>query len=307
METVLAAESNARADRLHLPVMPGEVRDLLCEGERRLIVDATLGTGGHAEMLLEASDAVLLGLDRDPHALAAAAGRLGRFGSRVVLRQGDFAQLDRAIAEAALGAPDAILADLGMSTFALDDPGRGFSFRNDGPLDMRMDPAAPLSAYDLLNEEGEDELERVIREFGEERAARRIAKAIVEARRRRPLTTTAELRAVIERAAGTRHRSAIHPATRTFQALRIAVNHEIESLTALLERAPGCLNPGGRLAIIAYQSLEDRPVKHRFRALAQQPDFALLTRKALRPSASECAHNPRARSARLRALERGMQ
>ncbi len=300
----LAAESNAGADRLHLPVMPGEVRALLCEGERRFVVDATLGTGGHAESLLEHTGATLLGLDRDPHALKAAAERLGRFGSRVVLRQGDFAEIDRVIAEAALGAPDAILADLGMSTFALDDPARGFSFRNDGPLDMRMDPAAPLSAYDLLNEEGEDELERMMREFGEERAARRIARAIVEARRRRPLTTTAELRAVIERAAGPRHRGAIHPATRTFQALRIAVNHEIESLAALLERAPGCLNAGGRLAIIAYHSLEDRPVKHRFRALAQEGGFVALTRKALRPLTSECAYNPRARSARLRAIER---
>lgn len=301
----LAAKSNAGADRLHLPVMQAEVRGLLCEGERRLIVDATLGTGGHAEMLLKASAATLLGLDRDPHALGAAAERLSGFGPRVMLRQGDFAEIDRIIAEAALGAPDAILADLGMSSFALDDPARGFSFKNDGPLDMRMDPAAAPSAYDLLNEEGEDELTRIVREFGEERAARRIARAIVEARRRRPLTTTTELRAVIERAAGTRHHGAIHPATRTFQALRIAVNHEIESLTAFLERAPGCLNRGGRLAIIAYHSLEDRPVKHRFRELAQQASFMTLTRKALRPSASECAHNPRARSARLRAIERG--
>jgi 16S rRNA (cytosine1402-N4)-methyltransferase len=302
----LAAESNAVADRLHLPAMPAEVRALLCESERRFIVDATLGTGGHAEILLENSaGATLLGLDRDPHALEVVAERLSRFGSRLVLRQGDFAEIERVIGEAALGAPDAILADLGMSTFALDDPTRGFSFRNDGPLDMRMDPAAPLSAYDLLNEEGEDELERIIREFGEERAARRIARAIVEARRRRPLTTTAELRAVIERAAGTRHRGAIHPATRTFQALRIAVNHELRSLATLLERAPGCLNAGGRLVIIAYHSLEDRPVKRRFRALAQEGEFVALTRKALRPQASECAHNPRARSARLRAIERG--
>jgi 16S rRNA (cytosine1402-N4)-methyltransferase len=300
----LAAESNAGADRLHLPVMPGEVRDLLCVGERRLIVDATLGTGGHAELMLEASGATLLGLDRDPHALEAAAERLGRYGSRVVLRQADFAEIDRVVTEAALGAADAILADLGMSSFALDDPARGFSFRNEGPLDMRMDPAAALSAYDLLNEEGEDELARIIREFGEERAARRIARAIVEARRRRPLTTTTELRAVIERAAGTRHRGAIHPATRTFQALRIAVNHEIESLGAFLDRVPGCLAMGGRLAIIAYHSLEDRPVKQRFRALVQAGEFTALTRKALRPSASECAHNPRARSARLRAIER---
>jgi len=303
----LAAEANAGADRLHLPVMPGEVRDLLCAGERRLIVDATLGTGGHAELLLEESGAALLGLDRDPRALETAARRLVRFAPRVTLRHCDFADIGRAVAEAGLGAPDAILADLGMSSFALDDPERGFSFRNEGPLDMRMDPAAPLRAYDLLNEEGEDELARIIREFGEERAARRIARAIVEARRRRPLTTTVELRAVIERAAGTRRRSAIHPATRTFQALRIAVNHELESLAAFLESAPGCLAAGGRLAVIAYHSLEDRPVKHRFRELAAGGGFAALTRKALRPSASECAHNPRARSARLRAVERGLR
>ena len=303
----LAAEANAGADRLHLPVMPGEVRDLLCAGERRLIVDATLGTGGHAELLLEASGAALLGLDRDPRALETAGERLRRFGSRVTLRHCDFAEIDRAVTEAGLGAPDAILADLGMSSFALDDPERGFSFRNEGPLDMRMDPAAPLSAYDLLNEEGEDELARIIREFGEERAARRIARAIVEVRRRRPLTTTTELRAVIERAAGTRHRGAIHPATRTFQALRIAVNHELESLAAFLESAPGCLAAGGRLAVIAYHSLEDRPVKHRLRELVAGGGFAALTRKALRPTASECAHNPRARSARLRAVERGPQ
>src|SRR3984893_3497568 len=184
----LAAKSNAGADRLHLPVMPGEVRGLLCDGERHLIIDATLGTGGHAEMLLEASSATLLGLDRDPHALEAAGERLRRFGSRVLLRQADFASIDRVIVEAALGAPDAILADLGMSTFALDDPARGFSFKSDGPLDMRMDPAAASSAYDLLNEEGEDELARIIREVGEGRAPRPNARGVVEARRRRPLT-----------------------------------------------------------------------------------------------------------------------
>jgi 16S rRNA (cytosine1402-N4)-methyltransferase len=148
---------------------------------------------------------------------------------------------------------------------------------------------------------------RIIREFGEERAARRIVREIVEARRRRPISTTGELRSIIERAAGTRHRAAIHPATRTFQALRIAVNHEIESLTAFLERAPRCLSASGRIAIIAYHSLEDRPVKHRFRALVQDEGFVALTRKALRPTASECAHNPRARSARLRAVARGPQ
>ena len=304
MGTALAAKSNPGSDRLHLPVMAAEVRALLCEGARRLIVDATVGTGGHAESLLEASGATLLGLDRDPHALVVAAERLRRFGRRVILRQADFAELEGVLSDAALDPADAILADLGMSSLALDDPARGFSFRHDGPLDMRMDPSAPVSAYDLLNEEGEEELARIIREYGEERAARRIARAIVQARRRRPLATTGDLRAVIERAAGTRHRGAIHPATRTFQAIRIAVNHEIESLATFLESAPRCLGTGGRLAIIAYHSLEDRPVKHRLRALTHEGEFSELTRKALRPCASECARNPRARSARLRAIER---
>ncbi len=304
----LAAESNAGADRLHVPVMLSEVRALLCDRPRRVIVDATLGTGGHAEALLEGcAGATVIGLDRDPHALEIAAARLGRFSGQVVLRHADFADVERVLGEAGFAAADAILADLGMSSYALDDPARGFSFRFEGPLDMRMDPQGELRAYDLVNEEGEDELARIIREFGEERAARRIARAIVEARRRRPLETTVELRAVIERAAGGRRHHAIHPATRTFQALRIAVNHEIESLAALLECAPGCLAPGGRLAIIAYHSLEDRPVKHRFRALVHEGGFRALTPKALRPQASECAHNSRARSARLRAVERGAQ
>ncbi len=300
----LAAESNLTPDRLHVPVMLAEVRALLCEGTRRVMVDATVGTGGHAEALLQASEATLVGLDRDPSALEVAASRLARFGARAVLRHADFADMDRLMGDLATGPVDAILADLGMSTFALDDPSRGFSFRLDGPLDMRTDPGAGVSAYALVNEEGEDELTHIIREFGEDRDARRIARAIVQARRRRPLSSTAELRAVIERGTGARRRAAIHPATRAFQALRIAVNHEIASLEALLEHAPRCLAEGGRLAVIAYHSLEDRPVKHRFRALVSEGNFKALTPKALRPSAAECARNPRARSARLRCIER---
>jgi 16S rRNA (cytosine1402-N4)-methyltransferase len=303
----LAAESETRTNRLHVPVMLSELRALLCDRPRRVVVDATVGTGGHAEALLEAGCAALIGMDRDLQALEVAAARLERFGKRVVLVHADFAEVERVLGEAGFTAADAILADLGMSSYALDDPSRGFSFRSEGPLDMRMDPESELRAYDLVNEEGEDELARIIREFGEERAARRIARAIVEARRRRPLETTGELRAVIERAAGGRRGRAIHPATRTFQALRIAVNHELESLDELLDHAPRCLAPGGRFAILAYHSLEDRPVKHRFRTLAHDGEFELLTPKAMRPRASECAHNPRARSARLRAIERRVQ
>jgi 16S rRNA (cytosine1402-N4)-methyltransferase len=169
---------------------------------------------------------------------------------------------------------------------------------------MRMDSSGGLRAYDLINEEPEAELARIIYEYGEERASRRIARVIVEARRRRPIETTAELRALIERAIGPRRVGGVHPATRTFQALRIAVNDEMENLRAFLEQAPQCLAPGGRVAVIAYHSLEDRMVKVRMRELAQQGGFTLLTRKALRPQAAELEHNPRSRSARLRCLQR---
>jgi 16S rRNA (cytosine1402-N4)-methyltransferase len=200
---------------------------------------------------------------------------------------------------------DAIVADLGMSSFALDDPARGFSFRSEGPLDMRMDQRSGPSAYDVVNEENEEDLARIIRDYGEERMARRVARVIVEARRRRPIESTGELRALVERALGTRRRGGVHPATRTFQAIRIAVNREIENLAHFLHEAPVLLAPGGRLAVIAYHSMEDRPVKDRFRELARSGMYENLTTKVIKPTASEVAANPRARSARLRCLERG--
>ncbi len=230
--------------------------------------------------------------------------RLERFGSRVIVRHANFSALAQMVGEAGFSGVDAILADLGMSSFALDDPTRGFSFMREGPLDMRMDNTARLRAYDLVNEEPEAELARIIYEYGEERGSRRIARAMVEARRRHPIETTGELRALIERAIGSRRVGGVHPATRTFQALRIAVNDELGSLRALLEEGPRCLAPGGRMAVIAYHSLEDRMVKTRMRELAHQGDFSLLTRKAMRPGPEEIARNPRARSARLRCLQR---
>jgi 16S rRNA (cytosine1402-N4)-methyltransferase len=293
------------AATIHRPVMVAEVRALLCEHRPLWMVDATLGTGGHAATLLEsAPDARLLGLDRDEQALQLAALRLERFGARVVLRQANFSAVAEVMRETAFDRADAILADLGMSSFALDDPSRGFSFMREGPLDMRMDSSGGLRAYDLINEEPEAELARIIYEYGEERASRRIARVIVEARRRRPIETTADLRALIERAIGPRRVGGVHPATRTFQALRIAVNDEMENLRAFLEQAPQCLAPGGRVAVIAYHSLEDRMVKVRMRELAQQGGFTLLTRKAMRPQAAELEQNPRSRSARLRCLQR---
>lgn len=300
-------KGQSAASRQHVAVMADEVVGLVRALNPMTIVDVTVGMAGHAAALLRATDANLLGLDRDAGALAAAAANLAEFGSRVTLRQADFAGFEAVLDQCGVPCVGAIVADLGMSSFALDDPDRGFSFRLDGPLDMRMDRSQPLRAYDLVNEETEAELARLIFEYGEDRAARRIARAIVEARRRRPVETTGELSGLIEGVLGRNRRGGIHPATRTFQALRIAVNHELESLAALLERGPARLQVGGRMIVLAYHSLEDRPVKQRFRELVRAGRFAPVTRKALRPGAAEAASNPRARSARLRCIERVAQ
>lgn len=292
------------AVRRHVPVMMAEVRDLVAAHGPRVVVDVTLGMAGHAEAILGATDARIVGIDRDADALAAARERLARFGDRVILRQADFADLARVLGECGFERADAIVADLGMSSFALDDPERGFSFRLEGPLDMRMDRTQGIRAYDLVNEETETDLANIIFNFGEERASRRIARAIVEERRRRPLETTAELRAVVERAIGPHRRSGAHPATRTFQALRIAVNREMESLAALLADAPGLLAARGRMIVLAYHSLEDRAVKERFRELKRSGEYSAITGKVLKPQRAEIASNPRARSARLRCIER---
>jgi 16S rRNA (cytosine1402-N4)-methyltransferase len=298
---------SAASRQQHVAVMVDEVVRLVRALNPVTIVDVTVGLGGHAAALLRATDAHLLGIDRDAGALALAAANLAEFGSRVTLRQADFAGVDAVLEQCGIPRVSAIVADLGMSSFALNDAERGFSFRLDGPLDMRMDQGQQLRAFDIVNEETETELSRMIFEYGEDRGARRIARAIVEARRRRPIETTGELCNLIEGVLGRNRRGGIHPATRTFQALRIAVNHELESLTALLDRAPAHLQVGGRMVVLAYHSLEDRPVKERFRELVREGLFAAVTRKALRPSADEAASNPRARSARLRCTERVAQ
>ncbi|MGH7948497.1 MAG: 16S rRNA (cytosine(1402)-N(4))-methyltransferase RsmH, partial [Candidatus Binataceae bacterium] len=295
------------SDRLHEPVMVAEVVGLLSAHAPILFVDATVGTGGHCAALLRATGARMLGLDRDGDALAAAAERLAEFGDRVMLRQANFTELDDVMADCGISHADAIFADFGMSSFALDDPQRGFSFRQDGPLDMRMDRRDTVRAYDLVNEESEPELARILHEYGEERASRRIARMIVDARRRGPIETTGDLRAIVERALGAHRRGAVSPATRTFQALRIAVNHEVECLASLLTRGPALLSAGGRMATIAYHSLEDRPVKERFRELGRGAQYKLLTPKAIKPTGAELSRNPRARSARLRCIERTAQ
>ena len=298
--------SESSHGRIHEPVMATEVVELLTYRRPLRLVDTTVATGGHALALLEAAPlaACLLGLDRDAKALAVASERLDRFGARAILRQNDFADFETAADEAGFMQIDAMIADLGMSSFALDDPSRGFSFRNDGPLDMRMDLTQELRASDIVNQQNAEEIARILYEYAEERASRRIARFIVEARRRSPIETSGDLRRVVERALGSGRRGGVHPATRTFQALRIAVNHEIHSLETLLARAPERLARGGRMAVISYHSLEDRAVKTRFRELAAGGGFVQVNNKAMKPAPDEIARNPRSRSAKLRCLER---
>ena len=271
-----------------------------------MYADGTVGGGGHAAALLEASapDGMLLGVDRDGEALAVAADRLRPFGPRARLVHGDFRELPALARAAGLGPFDGILLDLGVSSLQLADPSRGFSFARDGPLDMRLDRAAPgPTAADLVRRLPESALLAILRDHGEERWARRIARALVAARERTPIATTAELARLVARAIPRRAwPPRIHPATRTFQALRIAVNRELEGLGEALEAAAGLLGPGGRLAVISFHSLEDRAVKHGFRRLAAG-GMVVLTPKPVTPTDAEVAANPRARSAKLRAIQ----
>jgi 16S rRNA (cytosine1402-N4)-methyltransferase len=302
--SLAAINEDDAADRRHVPVMVEEVCGLLSAHGQLAFVDVTLGTAGHAAAMLRATGARMLGLDRDGAALAAARERLAEFGDRVVLERANFGEIAAVMKRHHFDGADAILADLGMSSYALDDPQRGFSFRLDGPLDMRMDDRQTLRAYDVVNEESAEEIARIIYTYGEERGSRRIARLIVEARRSHPIETTGELRAIVERALGAHRRAGAHPATRTFQALRIAVNGEMESLAALLRDGPAMLNPGGRMLVISYHSLEDRPVKERFRELVRAGGYTAISRKVIKPTAAEISRNPRARSARVRYIER---
>jgi 16S rRNA (cytosine1402-N4)-methyltransferase len=289
-------------DAGHTSVLLPETLELLGVRPGGLWVDGTVGLGGHAEAILRASapDGRLLGTDRDGETLERARTRLAPFGDRVRLAHADFREVPRRLAGEAA---DGILLDLGVSSVQLDDPARGFSFQADGPLDMRLDRAAGPTAADLVNGLPERELADVIYEYGEERASRRIARAIVREREREAFRTTIRLADVVRRAAPRARRPGLHPATRTFQALRIRTNRELDGLAEALEALAGCLRPRGRLAVIAFHSLEDRPVKQTFRSLRGR-GFREVVRKPVRPGADETRTNPRARSARLRALER---
>jgi 16S rRNA (cytosine1402-N4)-methyltransferase len=290
----------------HVPVMLAEVLEALAPGRGGTFVDGTVGLGGHAAALLQAGAFRLVGIDRDSEAIAVARERLGGFGDRVALLHGDYRHLDRLLDEAGVGPVDGILIDLGLSSFQLESEGRGFSFQRDEPLDMRMDRTSGATAADLLNSFGERELADLIFAYGEERYSRRIARSIVAARGEAPIETTGRLAEIVRRAVPRRGYSRIDPATRTFQALRIGVNDELEGLDRFVETACARLAIGGRLAVIAFHSLEDRVVKHTMRRLAgaEGAGLRLLWRKARKPGEVEVEANPRARSAKLRAVER---
>jgi 16S rRNA (cytosine1402-N4)-methyltransferase len=287
----------------HVPVMTDEVVAALQPGRGGLFVDCTVGLGGHARALLAAGATRLIGIDRDPAALAIAGTALAEWGGRVELVHGDYREVPRFLDARGIEAIDGAVADLGVSSLQLDGDGRGFSFQRDEALDMRMDTSQGPTAADLIGEAGERDLADVIYRYGEERRSRAVARAIVAARRSAPIRTTAQLASIVRRVVGRSGR--IDPATRTFQAIRIWVNGELEGLDVFLRAVCARLSSGARFAVVTFHSLEDRPVKHTFRALAAEREaFRLLTRKSLVPSDEETRSNPRARSARLRAIER---
>jgi 16S rRNA (cytosine1402-N4)-methyltransferase len=286
----------------HTPVLAEEVLHWLRIEPDGTYVDATVGLGGHAlEIARRLTTGRLIGLDRDAEALQIARERLREFEGKVVLVQTDFSRVDEVVRELNLPPLNGILADLGVSSLQLDTAERGFSFRLAGPLDSRMDSRMALTAADIVNETAEAELADLLYRLGEERDSRRIARAIVRAR---PIRSTAHLATVVAGAGTSRGRQKLHPATKTFLALRIAVNRELEELGQFLDRAPATLAPGGRWVVLSYHSLEDRMVKQGFRRLADADVVKVLTRKVVRPSDAEIVANPRARSAKMRVAEK---
>ena len=291
---------------MHEPVMVAEVLEHLEPSRGGLFVDCTVGLGGHARTLLEAGASRLIGLDRDPAALERAADALTTYADRVELVHSDYRQLGSVLEARGIAGVDGLLADLGVSSMQLDAPGRGFSFRRDDPLDMRMDTSAGATAAEALAAVDEQTLADVIYRFGEERHSRRIARAIVDAGRSERIETTGRLADIVRRAIPRKGYSRIDPATRTFQAIRIWINRELDGLDAFVAAAAGRLNVNGRMVIITFHSLEDRIVKHTLRAVQAAGDVGLhiRTKRPLVPTDAEIDRNPRARSAKLRAAER---
>src|SRR5438552_15114122 len=305
----------------HRPVLLRETIELLAAERGGLFVDCTVGLGGHSEAILQASsDAQVLAIDRDDEALELARKRLALYGQRFRAEHVDFRELTRVLAKAKIKQARGILADLGVSSWQLDSPSRGFSFRHQAPLDMRMDRSSGETAAELLGRLSEVEIARIIFEYGEERHSRRIARAIVRRREQgEPVTTTSQLASLVERTTGPGKQRRIHPATRTFQALRIAVNRELENLDRFVTDAVDYLEPDGRLAVISFHSLEDRIVKRTLGKLSgrcqcsprvprcicgARKTVEILTRRPITPGDEEIAVNPRARSAKLRACRK---
>jgi 16S rRNA (cytosine1402-N4)-methyltransferase len=285
---------------MHVSVMPAEVLEYLAIRPEGVYLDATAGLGGHTSLIAERlTTGVVIANDRDAESLALARGKTERFADRIRFHQGRFALLDEAVREVGFEKVDGLLADLGVSRHQLLQPHRGFSFLMDGPLDMRMDQTMGPTAADLVNHTAEKALADLIYQLGEERRARKVARAIVRAR---PIRSTLHLADVVERAVP--RTGKLHPATKTFMALRMAVNQEPEELDRLLELGPGLLARGGRMVVISFMSIDDRKVKERFRQLGREGRVAVLTKHPLQPSEEEVAQNPASRSAKLRALER---
>lgn len=309
-------------DLKHVPVLIDEVMSLLKPEPGQVFVDGTVGGGGHARRIMEAISpgGRLIAIDRDAETLHRARSTLRDFSDNITFVHDDYRHMRRILSDAGVDGVHGVLLDVGVSSFQLDEPLRGFTYRHDAPLDMRMDVRTPVTAADLVNSLSVVDITRILRDYGEERWAPRIARAIVEQREVAPITTTEQLVEAVKRAIPSRaRRQGGHPARRTFQALRIAVNSELDALTEGLHAATASLVPGGRIAVISFHSLEDRIVKRTFAVMAsecdcppelpvcrcgKQPSLRILTRKPVVPSPEELERNPRARSARLRAAER---
>ncbi|MDP3142654.1 MAG: 16S rRNA (cytosine(1402)-N(4))-methyltransferase RsmH [Candidatus Omnitrophota bacterium] len=292
---------------LHEAVMNKEALAFLNPRPGQVFVDCTLGMGGHAEGILKkiSPKGRLIGIDRDEESLGLAKKRLEEFSTNCFFVNEDFRNLDAVLNNLSIKKVDGMLFDLGVSSWQLDSLERGFSIKSDAPLDMRMDKRSYVSAYDLVNSLSEGEIDNILHTFGEERFHNRIAHLLVEERAKEPISTTRELSDIVLKAIPYRYQSRhIHPATRTFQAFRIAVNRELEALESALDKAADLLKVGGRIGVISFHSLEDRIVKNSFKKFHKEKKFKIITKKPIRPTAEEMRQNPRSRSAKLRAAER---
>lgn len=294
-------------EKYHIPVMLEETIEHLNLAPGKIVVDATIGTGGHSRAILEKimPSGKLIAIDRDRDSLEIAKSRLRDFGSMCEFVHGNFRDIDSILENLAVKSVDAFLFDLGISSYQLEDASRGFSFQSEGPLDMRMDRDSYISAYDLVNNLDEEELSGLLWQFGQERWHNRIARFLVQERQKHPITTTSQLSEIVARAVPYKYRHyRIHPATRTFQAVRIAVNMELESIQIALEKAVRLLKPSGRICAISFHSLEDRIIKHGLRRAKQEGLVDIITSKPLVPVYSEVRDNPKSRSAKLRVAEK---